>query len=344
MSGPYKQLSKGASGVGRALLSPIRVAGRYTTITIAFSVVIGLAIPALPPLIRPYLQPLMFALMFLNMLRVEPSALQGYFERPLLPLAASLWMLLVIPASAAAILGLIGIENFSEGTRTIVLMVTAAPPVMSAVALLFFLGFNGTLGLALTLLTTIAAPFTAPLLAAYILPEAETIQPLALAANLFLLLAGSTILARLVRHKAGAKRIAEHTETINGVSCVAFFCFTVAAMDGLTATTLARPIEVLAMLGVTFAVALSHMAITFAVFKVTGRNTAFTVAFSAGMRNLGLMVAAMGGIIPPLAWLFFSVAQIPINLLPLLFTPLARRWNNTNSAQQDVENALENNP
>jgi BASS family bile acid:Na+ symporter len=39
---------------------------------------------------------------------------------------------------------------------------------------------------------------------------------------------------------------------------------------------------------------------------------------------MGLMLAATGGALPDFTWLYFALAQFPVYLSPLLFTPLAR--------------------
>lgn len=38
------------------------------------------------------------------------------------------------------------------------------------------------------------------------------------------------------------------------------------------------------------------------------------------------MLAAAGGVLPDLAWIYFALCQFPIYLLPQALTPLARRW------------------
>jgi BASS family bile acid:Na+ symporter len=42
---------------------------------------------------------------------------------------------------------------------------------------------------------------------------------------------------------------------------------------------------------------------------------------------MGLMLAATGGIVPDLTWLYFALAQFPIYLLPQILKPLAGRIN-----------------
>jgi BASS family bile acid:Na+ symporter len=45
----------------------------------------------------------------------------------------------------------------------------------------------------------------------------------------------------------------------------------------------------------------------------------------ASQRNVGLMLAATGGALPDLTWLYFAFSYFPIYLSPLLLQPLARR-------------------
>jgi BASS family bile acid:Na+ symporter len=39
----------------------------------------------------------------------------------------------------------------------------------------------------------------------------------------------------------------------------------------------------------------------------------------SAQRNMGLMLAATGGAVPELTWLYFAIAQFPIYLSPYLF-------------------------
>ena len=40
---------------------------------------------------------------------------------------------------------------------------------------------------------------------------------------------------------------------------------------------------------------------------------------------MGIMLAAMGGVLPDLTWLYMGLAQFPIYLLPVMLHPLVRR-------------------
>ena len=54
-------------------------------------------------------------------------------------------------------------------------------------------------------------------------------------------------------------------------------------------------------------------------FWRAGRTVALTLALTAGLRNLGVMIAATGGRVPELTWLYIAMAQFPVYLLPYLF-------------------------
>ena len=45
----------------------------------------------------------------------------------------------------------------------------------------------------------------------------------------------------------------------------------------------------------------------------------------ASQRNVGLMLAASGGALPDLTWLYFAFSYFPVYLSPLLLQRLARR-------------------
>ena len=74
-----------------------------------------------------------------------------------------------------------------------------------------------------------------------------------------------------------------------------------------------------------FTLALALIAITALVFLRAGRARALAIGLIAANRNVGLMLAATGFLVPDVAWLYFALAQFPIYLLPHLLKPLAKR-------------------
>jgi BASS family bile acid:Na+ symporter len=124
----------------------------------------------------------------------------------------------------------------------------------------------------------------------------------------------------------GRNFIEAQRERIDGLSVLAMFMFAVAAMDGVTEHFRANPLLVIALTALAFVLALAMMAITAMVFLRAGRARAFAIGLIAGNRNIGLMLAATGFVVPDIAWLYFALAQFPIYLLPHLLKPLAKQF------------------
>jgi hypothetical protein len=66
-------------------------------------------------------------------------------------------------------------------------------------------------------------------------------------------------------------------------------------------------------------------AVTTLVFAGAGRERALALGFMASQRNMGLMLAATGGALPELTWLYFALAQFPIYLSPLMLKSVVER-------------------
>ena len=75
--------------------------------------------------------------------------------------------------------------------------------------------------------------------------------------------------------------------------------------------------------------------LTVLVFWRAGRNAALTLALAAGLRNLGVMLAAAGGQVPQLTWLYVAMAQFPVYLLPHLIKPVLARLGATSATPRD---------
>jgi len=267
-------------------------------------------------------------LLCLAFLRVEPAALMSHVVRPRLVIAATAWIMLATPALLAGVFLILGVPDVAPGLLVGLMLQAAGPPLMSAPAFAALLGLDAALTLALLVLALIVTPLTAPAFAQVILGTAMAIPPLALGVRLFLLLAGAAAAASVVRLIAGRAFLARQHERIDGLSVVTLFVFAVALMDGVAARLIGDPLTVLGLTALAFALSLAVGALTMAAFAATGRGQAFAIALAASQRNLGLMLAATGGAVPDLTWLYFALAQFPIYLAPQLLKPLARRWAN----------------
>lgn len=299
--------------------------GRQGTRAVAISALLGLMLPQLSALFRPFVEEAIFVLLVLAFLRVEPAAVLAHIRRPWLLVSASLWMLVILPVGLGLALRESGLLAGYPDLALAAFIVTAAPPIMSAPAFIALIGLDAALALALICITMLLTPLTAPLIGTFILGDVLPIDAPALALRLVLLLAASAGLAYALRRLAGGRRIAAAQAHIDGLNVLILFVFAVAVMDGVSARFQAAPLLTVGIAALTFAVALFQMGVTMLAFSASRRDQAFVVAHAAGNRNMGLIVAALGGSLPDLAWLYFGLAQLPIYLLPWLLGPLAAR-------------------
>jgi BASS family bile acid:Na+ symporter len=82
---------------------------------------------------------------------------------------------------------------------------------------------------------------------------------------------------------------------------------------------------VLALTLLAFAVFFAILGATLLLFARAGKARAFALGFMTAQRNMGLMLAATGGAVPELTWLYFALSQFPIYLSPQMLQPLVRR-------------------
>src|SRR5690606_20943179 len=131
-------------------------------------------------------------------------------------------------------------------------------------------------------------PFFAALFGGAALPLDAT----ALALRLGFFLGGSFIVARIIRHFTGDRRIAEWREHIDGLNVIALFVFAAALMGVVTYRLFSDPLLVLALTALSFVITYSLMAVTAVLFWPLGPARALALALSSGTRNMGLMLAA----------------------------------------------------
>lgn len=299
--------------------------GRQGTRAVAISIFLGLALPQLAATFKAFVAHAIFVLLLLAFLRVDPRELRGYFTRPGLVALATLWIMVVAPAMLGLLFVALGVREASPGLFLALVFQASAAPIMSAPAFAALMGMDAALSLA-TLLTCIAVtPLTTPVFTHIFAGASFSIPPVELGVKLFLLLAGSAALAWMIRRIAGGAWVMRQKQRIDGLNVITLFVFAIAVMDGVAAMLWNRPLFVLGLIALTFAIALGTMALTALLFLWAGRDRAMALGWSAANRNMGLMLAAMGGVLPDLTWLYMGLAQFPIYLLPMLLQPLVRR-------------------
>lgn len=308
----------------RKFIAALAFLGRYGTIAVALSIVLGIVLPPLAAAFKPILGEAVVALLVLSFLRVDPNALGALARRPLIVLLASGWLMLLLPAAFAVFLTVIGLDRMAPDLYFILILQSCSPALMSAPAMAALMGVDVALTLACMLASMAVVPLVAGV-STHIFLGQSAIEPLSFGIRLFALIAGSAAGAAVIRRFIGREKIETNYQLLDGLSVVAMFVFAMAAMDGVTAYALAEPALVAILTALVFALSIGVILVTTLTFLAAGRDRAFAIGILTGNRNMGVMLAATGFAIPPIAWLYFGLAQFPIYLLPVVLKWLARR-------------------
>jgi BASS family bile acid:Na+ symporter len=299
--------------------------GRQATRAIAALVFIGIALPPIGRMLRPFVTEAIFVLLCIAFLRVDMAALRGYLGRPIIVLAATTWTTLAIPALFGAAATFIGLGAHSPDLMLGLTLQAVASPMMASPALAALMGLDATLVLVTLITSTAIVPLTAPIWVYTFVGSALTLSPLALGIKLFEILAGSALVGLLLRRLAGADRIARYKDEINGINVLVLYVFIAAVTENVAARILTAPLAMAALAALAFAVFFGLFAVSVLVFAWAGRDRALALGFMTSQRNMGLMLAATGGALPDLTWLYVAFGQFPIYLSPQMLKPLVQR-------------------
>ncbi len=299
--------------------------GKQGTRAIAVVLCVSIVFPSIGSLFKPYVTEAVFLLLSITFLRVDIAGLKKYIRKPTLVLAATAWTAMAIPLLFG--LGCLGFDMNQKASELFLgLMLQAiASPIMAAPALAALMGLDATLVLVTLISSTVLIPITAPLFATVFVGSTLSISPLLLAVKLFSILAGAALVGCLLRYLIGLPTLREHNEKIDGLNIIILFIFAAAVMENVSEGFLKAPLFTIAIAILAVAVYLMVFIISIIVFRPVGKKRALSIGFMASQRNMGLMLAATGGALPELTWLYFALSQLPIYLAPYLLNPMAQR-------------------
>jgi BASS family bile acid:Na+ symporter len=312
-------------GVSSAFLSLLSWLGRQGTRAVAALVVIGIALPSIGAILKPYVTEAVFVLLCIAFLRVDIAAVKTYLHRPAVVLAATAWTSAAIPLLFGLGCRTFGLPQKAPELFLGLMLQAVASPMMAAPALAALMGFDATLVLVTLVTSTALVPITAPLFALVFVGSTLAISPLILAAKLFAILAGAALVGFGLRLFFGLAAIERHKDRIDGFNVIVLFVFVAAVMESVGVRVLTTPMITMALAALAFVVFFAVLFLTVLMFLSAGRERALALGFMVSQRNMGLMLAATGGALPDLTWLYFALSQFPIYLSPHLLEPLARR-------------------
>ena len=136
---------------------------RHAPKILAIGVFAGLAFPQLASLSRPLLTPTVWFLLVLTALRIDWAEIVVHARRPVVVGGVLVWLLIAAPALMALSVFSTGVP---PGLAAALVLMAAAPPIMSSPALALMIGLDASLSLvvmvAATLLTPLVLPVVAP--------------------------------------------------------------------------------------------------------------------------------------------------------------------------------------
>src|SRR6185436_16422761 len=215
--------------------------GRQGTRAVAVSILLGVALPPLGAIVRPYFPETVFILLVLAFLRVDPGALRAQLAKPQLLIAATVWIMLIVPLVAGLLFVAIDLKTNSPALLLALVINLVAPPIFASPALAALMGLNAAITLALLLLCIAVTPFFAPALVALFAGSAVTFSPLSLAMRLVLMLGGAALVGIAIRALAGKAWVERQAERIDGLNVIILFLFAVALMGDVLSNTIAQP-------------------------------------------------------------------------------------------------------
>jgi BASS family bile acid:Na+ symporter len=246
-------------------------------------------------------------------------------RRPGIVLAASAWTMIAVPALIGLGCLAAGVDKSSPDLFLALMLQAVASPMMAAPALAALMGLDSTLALITLVTGTALVPLTAPLFAWMFFGSALTLSPLGLGVKLGLILAGSLGVAMAIRKLFGIAAIRRAREPIDGINIVILLVFVSAVMGSVAGDLWSDPLQLAALTLLAFAIFFALVGATMLVFRRLGYERALALGLLVSQRNMGLMVAATGGALPSLTWLYFALSQFPIYLSPQLLKPVVGR-------------------
>ena len=295
---------------------------RHATRLMVLSIVVGIGIPPLAALLRPYLTEIVWAILFFAMLQFDWDAVWGYLRRPLLMMLTVGWLVLATPLLLSPVVASFGLPG---GIAAALILSAASAPIMSTPAICMIIRLDAALSLVVLLLTTLVVPFTLPFIAIELLDLEIGLTTRELMWRLGVLIGSSMALAVVVQRLLGSARLVTATASLNSCKLIVLLTMAVALMDGIGALIIDRPVYVLLVVALSFVANAGMQIFAVVPFLAMGKRPALTIAFSAGNRNMAIILAVIpAGIMPDLE-LYLVLAQVPMYVLPSLLVPLYRR-------------------
>jgi BASS family bile acid:Na+ symporter len=310
--------------------------GRHATLFMAGGVLAGIVAPPLAALAKPLLVPTLLIPLTLALVRLDWGAIAAWRRRPIVVVLLVAWLLGVSPVLVWLATVPLVQAGFPPPLQVALVLMAAASPIVSSVAIALMVGLDATLAIVAVLIATALVPLTLPSMAEALVGVTLDIGLGAFMLRLALLVGSAFAVAWLVRRLVPAATLARNRDLLDGLTVVNLVLFGLAIMDGVTDFAVARPGYATVALVAAFAFNLALQGLGYALFHRLGRASGLAVALVSGNCNMGLVLVALQGSASFDVVVFFALAQIPMYTLPALLARGYRRLLQGHSAGSAV--------
>ena len=294
---------------------------RLSLHVLAISVVLGVLLPPLASLARPLLFPSIFFLMLFSLMQIDLKSVgKAAVNTPGPVMTIALWQMLVLPLIIG---GVHVFAPFSGAWSEIVFLTACAGTIFGAPAFAQLINLDSGLTLLGVIASTLVMPFSLPLLALWFLDSTGEFDLAAYTLRLLVFLICPALIA--IGYHRFAKSEARLSNQVLQLGSVFFLgLFAVAVMDGVGEQLITDTKPMLTMLLLAFGVHVTFFVSTAFVFRYVNRSAAWTAGLLSSYRNLGLLLAVAGSLLPNDFILFVALWQVPMYIMPMLVHQLFR--------------------
>ncbi len=290
-------------------------------VILALSVFVGIAVPPVSRLLGPYLYVFVFFLMLFSSLTIDMrSALPDRHASTRLVKVLG-WQMVLLPAA-------IGIwHRFVPGAgdwSELMFLTACSGTIFGAPAFARVMGLDTLFTLRGVLAGTLLMPVVLPLLAPLFTQRAGELDFPAYALRFCIFILLPLAAAGIYQLRRTGDRMGE-IRLFNRATIFFLALFGIAVMDGIGPRFAAQPGPMLGLLGFSLAVHAAFFALSLLLFLRWGRCEALTAGLLSGYRNMAVMLAVGGSLLPPDFVTYVALWQIPMFLTPLAVSVLEKR-------------------
>lgn len=290
-------------------------------IVLAASIVAGIALPPLSALLRPYLFVFVFFLMLFSLMTIslKDALPDGYsFSRVSKVIG---WQMIALPAA----IGLWHRLVPAGGHWSELMFITACGgTIFGATAFARVMRLDTVLTLRGIIAGTLLMPVVLVLLVPLVTRRTVDFDFFAYAVRLciFIVLPLTVAVVYQARRAGGSDR---DVRLFGRLTVLFLALFGIAIMEGIGQRLVHQPLATLGMLGFALAVHGVFFGLSVLVFARWGRREALTAGLLSGYRNLAVVLAVGGSLLPPDFVTYAALWQIPMYVTPLVVRLRGRR-------------------